>query len=97
MVSGIIVVTLDSCLHHSAIFRPRVKIKKIIKFTIGKCSFRPDYEFLINTAFAILYSINLAYRQFHRLSQLGQVTVSSIAHFKNLRPNYHFYRTSDAN
>ena len=61
------------------------KIEQAIQRVIGEGLYRPDNEFLVNLAFAFPHSVDLAYRDTHRLGQLGQVPVATavIAELKN--------------
>ncbi len=45
----------------------RDKVEKVIELVLGKGFYCPDNEFLIDVAFALPYTVNLAYRYSHSL------------------------------
>ncbi|MBM4447949.1 MAG: hypothetical protein FJ015_01760 [Chloroflexi bacterium] len=79
----------DSCPQAKTVRIITLKVKKLIKPAAGKRPLGPDNELLIDRAFPITHTINLADRYPHRMSQLGQVVVVSITQLKYSRPDYH--------
>lgn len=76
----------DSC-------RPRDKVKQVIKLVVGKGSYRPDDEFLVDWSLAFPNTVDLANRYSHSLCQLREVLVTIITEVKNPCLYYHGYIT----
>jgi len=48
-----------------------LEIEKVVQFAFRKGSYGSDEEFLIDVALTFSHPVNLTYRYFHSLGQLG--------------------------
>jgi len=79
----------DTCPHWQTIGLLIPEVKEFVKSIAGKCLFRPNNKFLIDMAFSLADSVNLAHGKFHDVCQLGQAAVVSVTQLEDSGSDYH--------
>lgn len=69
--------------HSTGRVRLMVQIKKVIDTAIRKSPHRADDKYLIDAPLTFPHTVDLAHRNPHRLSQLGQVPVPAVTQIEN--------------